>query len=723
MTVNGTTAVSTGANLTVELPNGTYTYTIHPPNGDASNITEGNVTVDGVPMDVLETLPGVDYAQGVLADPANDRLYVPNSTSDQLLILNDSSGQVVQTDPIGSYGDTPILAPDGRLVYVVNLESSNVSVVNVTTGNVSATLPTGSLPYYAALDPDNARIYVPDSNSNEVTVIDATNATVVGNVHVCGTPVTAVAEPNNQEVVVTCDGTGGPGYLDVINVTNDSVTSTIDLPSMLVEGGVYDATVGEVFLSDTVPGHNRTIVINATTNTVAGYISLPPADVPVVPALDPLNGMLYFPSTGNANVSVVDPLTNRYVTSIALPGHPSAVVFDPRTGDLWVDEYWGPGLALLNGHPTEVFLGFTGSGAQYPVTFTEAGLPPGTGWSATFGGTVNTSVTSQIGFSVPNGTYAYSFGPVAGYRPAPPAGNLTVNGVATMLFVAWQPVVYPVDFVESGLPNGTNWSVVFDDETYPTINASIQVMVGNGTYEYDVGAVPNFTTRTPSGLVFVNGSSVLVPVVFAPVSTYRVEFNESGLPLDASWTVWVNGTGGSRDWNGTSASLGGLLRNGTYAYEVIGPAPYLPTPDQGSFAVAGAGANFSVVFAEPPPPPPALGDVEGTVSPTQVTLTIGGTLVPTSEGRYRASETPGTYLIHANATGYVSYDTNVTVLENETSWANVTLVPLPTGHAATSSSGLPPEILWVAIATVAAAVVAIAAVVAVRRRPGPPPPE
>jgi hypothetical protein len=65
----------------------------------------------------------------------------------------------------------------------------------------------------------------------------------------------------------------------------------------------------------------------------------------------------------------------------------------------------------------------------YTVTFTAAGLPSGTSWSATLNGVTRGSTTSTVAFTETNGTYSYTVGPAAGYIATPTAGTVTVNGL------------------------------------------------------------------------------------------------------------------------------------------------------------------------------------------------------------------------------------------------------------------------------------------------------
>ena len=64
----------------------------------------------------------------------------------------------------------------------------------------------------------------------------------------------------------------------------------------------------------------------------------------------------------------------------------------------------------------------------YFVTFSEAGLPAGTLWSVTLGGSTESATNASMSFDELNGTYAYTVGAVAGYSSTPSSGNVTVAG-------------------------------------------------------------------------------------------------------------------------------------------------------------------------------------------------------------------------------------------------------------------------------------------------------
>ena len=79
----------------------------------------------------------------------------------------------------------------------------------------------------------------------------------------------------------------------------------------------------------------------------------------------------------------------------------------------------------------------------FPVTFTESGLPSGTSWSVTFRG-ATASGTENLEFAtVPNGTYAFTVGSVAGYTSDRTSGTVTVHGA---------PASEPLTFAATTVP-------------------------------------------------------------------------------------------------------------------------------------------------------------------------------------------------------------------------------------------------------------------------------
>ncbi|PFF68881.1 40-residue YVTN family beta-propeller, partial [Bacillus cereus] len=68
-------------------------------------------------------------------------------------------------------GDFPIIVantPDGQHVYVANSDSDNVSVIEAVGNTVIATVTVGNFPLGVASTPDGQRVYVANAGSDNV---------------------------------------------------------------------------------------------------------------------------------------------------------------------------------------------------------------------------------------------------------------------------------------------------------------------------------------------------------------------------------------------------------------------------------------------------------------------------------------------------------------------------------------------------------------------------
>ncbi len=179
------------------------------------------------------------------------------------------------------------------------------------------------------------------------------------------------------------------------------------------------------------------------------------------------------------------------------------------------------GSVTVNGAAVTQAIVFSSSTAPlYLVTFTESGLPSGTAWSVLLNGvTGGASAPGSIVFSEPNGTYSFTVGSVAGYTASPRSGSVTVNGAAVTQAITFSPSVvatYAVTFAESGLPNGTAWSVTLSGAAGSAVApGSIAFSESNGTYSFTVGSVTGYAASPSSGGLAVSGSPKTQSITFS----------------------------------------------------------------------------------------------------------------------------------------------------------------------------------------------------------------
>jgi hypothetical protein len=262
----------------------------------------------------------------------------------------------------------------------------------------------------------------------------------------------------------------------------------------------------------------------------------------------------------------------------------------------------------------------------YAATFQETGLPGGTSWSvhvnsvgcvcSAYSKTLESN-TDAISFDLSNGTYHYVVERVAGYFVAgPDQGSFNVSGAnLTLSPVSFRPVLtYLTEFAESGLPNGTLWTVTvhgngtgqlaaLEDLVGHSYTTSLNLTLPNGSYRYTVEAVNGsfFEGQSSHGAFRIDGAAPApIAVTWTTPPTYAVTFHESGLPPGMNWTVRVAGLATvpiHQTRSSTGANITFYLPTGSYRYAVADVLFFdAPAPAAGSFPIGSAGTTFNVTF-------------------------------------------------------------------------------------------------------------------------------
>ena len=171
-------------------------------------------------------------------------------------------------------------------------------------------------------------------------------------------------------------------------------------------------------------------------------------------------------------------------------------------------------------------------GAFYPVAFQEGGLANGTHWwvkviaTHTFGHSRTVTASSNgttLFFLLQNGSYRFVVhGPRTYTITSGGAGAFSVLGGSPSVFlVGFTPIpTYSVTFTESGLPAGTNWSVLVRTElagstpwyiraTHYSNTSTITFTLPSGVYCFKFNTVPGYTVTVgvTTGPFSVSGGS------------------------------------------------------------------------------------------------------------------------------------------------------------------------------------------------------------------------
>jgi hypothetical protein len=228
---------------------------------------------------------------------------------------------------------------------------------------------------------------------------------------------------------------------------------------------------------------------------------------------------------------------------------------------------------------------------------------------------------------------------------------------------------YEVSFLEKGLGGGITWSVTVTwsngtatgsnttNRTNLTNESNITFLLPNNAYHFTITAVAGYTASPATGTFTVNNANLNRTIVFGQ----KVEFFESGLPVNTTWTV---GLAGEILTNRTTVSGGGIL-----FIEPGGIYPY----------IVGNVANGTLLINVPSP---SSGNVTVTGTNTFITVGISFSSVPGYHLTFSASHLPP-FETWSVQSGFVTR-TNSTLLvghSNRTSLGTISFLE-PAGHFA-----------------------------------------
>jgi hypothetical protein len=185
----------------------------------------------------------------------------------------------------------------------------------------------------------------------------------------------------------------------------------------------------------------------------------------------------------------------------------------------------GSGSVTVRGAPVSVTVVFTPA-PEYPLTFSESGLPAGTVWYVTLGYSSTPSSNSTHTYLLSNATYDYLISTVdiAGvqWNATPSSGAAVINGSGVNVSVVFAPGgEFDLVFSEAGLPVQTVWNLTLtfhgDLSAEESTNAvSMFFTYPNGTYGFTVGGVPGYTASPSAGNVTIDGAPVNQTIEFTP---------------------------------------------------------------------------------------------------------------------------------------------------------------------------------------------------------------
>lgn len=243
--------------------------------------------LDAIDQPPVATVGVGQHPAHVIPDRDGKRVFVTDSKSNSVSVIDLAAGKIVKTIPTGGFPHGLRLSPDGQQLFVANVEDGSVSVIDVGTLEEQARIPVGKAPVQVGFTPDGTRVYVSLRDENKVAVIDRAKRQVIAKVDVGRNPIQVFATPDGRYVYVANQGSDADpdNRVSIIDVAANAVAKTL-----VTGAGAHGVTISKdgQFAYVTNIKDNSVSVIDTARQTV----------VRTIPVGEGPNGIAFF--SGNS---------------------------------------------------------------------------------------------------------------------------------------------------------------------------------------------------------------------------------------------------------------------------------------------------------------------------------------------------------------------------------------------------------------------------------------
>lgn len=273
------------------------------------------------PDQVVDVISVGDGPDGIAILPNGEYVYVVNSISNDVTVIQTSNNTVIKTVSVGNHPAKA--AATSSHLYVTNWSSNTVTVIRTSDNSVETYIPVGNGPGGIAVTPGGDYAYVANNNDNTVSVIQASNYSVIKNIQVGSYPEGIVVTPDGSHVYVT---NWVSDNVSVIRTSDNSVEATVsvgDGPNAITVTPIGD------YVYVTNYNSNNVSVIRTSDNYVVNN-NIPVGSGPWGVGVLPSGNYVYVTNTKSNNVSVIRTSDNVVVDNITVGSGPGGVVITPN---------------------------------------------------------------------------------------------------------------------------------------------------------------------------------------------------------------------------------------------------------------------------------------------------------------------------------------------------------------------------------------------------------
>ncbi len=256
--------------------------------------------------------------------PADELVFVGNSDSEDVSVVNPRTCTVEKTIPVGVATTDSNTTPDGRWAFLSSSTDDVVTIIDTDTLEVEKQLETGVRPVHMFFGPDHEKLWVSNDHSASVSVIDVETLTVEKTIDVGeGHKKMAVTDADPYRVYAS---NINDDTVSVINSADLSVEATID-GGERPHGMDYAASSSQVYncVDGDVPGIEVIATDGEDANTIVDVIELSERCGYLHIAPDGVYGWAV--SSGADQVIVFDTDDDTVVAELAVESRPDKIAF------------------------------------------------------------------------------------------------------------------------------------------------------------------------------------------------------------------------------------------------------------------------------------------------------------------------------------------------------------------------------------------------------------
>lgn len=203
-------------------------------------------------------------------------------------------------------------------------------------GTTTTTTVSPSKPPYA---------YVSNNNSNTISVIELSTGNLYTTINVGPSPLRSFIDSDGNTAYVIQNPTSGDSSLCIINTSNSSVRTTINLPSGFEATWISVDSVNKkaYITSDT---STSILVLNTITDTLDEVITYPIAIRSTL--IDTANGIMYCTENPSNSVGVFNLSSKTRTAVIPVGGFPYGLALNSSTNRLYVSNFNSNNITIVN---------------------------------------------------------------------------------------------------------------------------------------------------------------------------------------------------------------------------------------------------------------------------------------------------------------------------------------------------------------------------------------